>query len=179
MFYALIFFISSLVVPFSANAKQSTQEDRLDLIERRGIQVMPFSLDLTTHVFTKTENGGIQQVVVKDEKNFEQIRLIREHLSKIAKEFSQRDFSGPENIHGKDMPGLAELRNARTSELSVHYAELPNGARIDYSSDKPQVVEAVHQWFDAQLSDHARHAVSGHDHHRMHDGHRGQERHEP
>lgn len=169
----------SLSITFPAFAGQGANEERLDLIERRGAQVMPFSLEQTTHVFTKTENGGIQRLIVKDGENTEQIRLIRGHLSKIANEFSNQDFSDPEKIHGEDMPGLAELRSARADELSVSYSELPNGARIDYQSDKPEVIEAVHQWFDAQLSDHARHAVSGHEHHRMHGEHLGSERHEP
>lgn len=174
-----IAFMISLSITFPAFAGQGADDERLDLIERRGAQVMPFSLEQTTHVFTKTENGGIQKVIVKDGKNIEQIRLIRGHLSKIANEFSQQDFSSPQKIHGEDMPGLDELRSARTGELSVSYSELPNGARIDYRSDKPEVIEAVHQWFYAQLSDHARHAVSGHEHHRMHGEHLGPERQEP
>jgi hypothetical protein len=46
--------------------------------------------------------------------------------------------------------------------------ELPNGAEIDYSTDNAKLIEAIHKWFDAQLSDHARHAIPGHDIHQMH-----------
>lgn len=171
MSHVLILFVLLLSLPFLAVAEQNAKENRLDLIEIRGIQVMPFSLDQTTHVFTKTVNGGIQRVVVKNDRNMEQIRLIREHLSKIAKEFSQRDFSDPESIHGKDMPGLAELRVAQVGELTVTYSELSNGGRIDYTSKKPELIEAIHRWFNAQFSDHERHAVSGHEHHHMQGGH--------
>ena len=174
--HVLILFVLSLSLPFLAVAEQNAKENRLDLIELRGIQVMPFSLDQTTHVFTKTVNGGIQKVVVKNDRNMEQIRLIREHLSKTAKEFSQHDFSDPERIHGKDMPGLAELRVAEVGELAVTYSELSNGGRIDYTSEKPELIEAIHRWFDAQLSDHERHAISGHEHHHMQGGHLEPER---
>jgi hypothetical protein len=33
------------------------------------------------------------------------------------------------------------------------------GAQIGYSTDDPSLINTIHQWFDAQLSDHARHAV--------------------
>jgi hypothetical protein len=50
----------------------------------------------------------------------------------------------------------------------IVYKELPNGAEIDYSTDEPKLIEAIPKWFDAQLSDHARHAVPGHPHHSIH-----------
>ncbi|GAB4254812.1 MAG: hypothetical protein Kow0065_02280 [Methylomicrobium sp.] len=148
-------------------AGQGANDARLDQVERLGSKVMPFDLEKTTHVFSKTPKGGVQQVVAKHPQDSEQIRLIREHLSQIAEEFSRRNFSGPESIHGKNMPGLAELRAAQAGELDVIYAELVDGARIDYTSDKPEIIRAIHDWFDAQLGDHARHAVAGHEQHHM------------
>jgi hypothetical protein len=140
---------------------------RLDEVAQRGSHVMPFDLEQTTHVFTKTETGGVQQVIVKDKANTSQIKLIREHLSKISHEFAQGDFSGPAKIHGDTMPGLSTLRNAKPGQLKIDYKELADGAEIDYATDDTNLLKALHQWFDAQLSDHARHAVSGHPHHRM------------
>ncbi|MGZ8199915.1 MAG: aspartate carbamoyltransferase, partial [Methylosarcina sp.] len=86
------------------------------------------------------------------------------HLSKISGEFSRGDFSGPARIHGEDMPGLAALRAAQPGRIKIEYKDLPNGAEIVYSSDDPGLIKAIHDWFDAQLSDHARHAVPGHPH---------------
>ena len=106
--------------------------------------------------------------IPKDSANLEQIQLIREHLTKISHEFQQGDFSNPAKIHGENMAGLEELRKARRGELTVDYRELPNGAEIVYSTQLPVLIHAIHQWFDAQLSDHARHAVSGHANHQKH-----------
>jgi hypothetical protein len=114
------------------------------------------------HVFTKVENGGIQQVIVKDKKDTNQVKLIRTHLSKIAHEFNQGNFSNPEKIHGSNMAGLKLLRYAKKDELSIVYKELPDGAQIDYTGENPNLVNAIHQFFDSQLSDHAHHAMSGH-----------------
>ncbi len=159
---------AALFIVVSAQAVEKASDDRLDEVMQRGSQVMPFNLEQTTHVFSKTEKGGLQQVIVKDSSNAEQIKLIREHLSKISKEFMQGDFSNPAKIHGEDMPGLAELKAANPGQIKIVYKELPNGAEVDYSTDVPKLIEAIHKWFDAQLSDHSRHAIPGHPHHLMH-----------
>jgi hypothetical protein len=153
---------------YQIRTSPTTSEARLDEVAERGRHVMPFNLEQTTHVFSKTTQGGRQQVIVKDPGNTEQIKLIREHLSKITAEFKQGDFSNPAKIHGDTMPGLAELRQAKRGEMAVVYKELPNGAEINYTSKIPVLIQAIHQWFDAQLSDHARHATAGHMHQPMH-----------
>ena len=150
-------------------AEEKVSDKRLDEIVQRGIHVMPFDMELTTHVFSKTANGGIQEVIVKNSDNCEQIKLIRRHLSRITDEFKQGDFSNPAKIHGDNMPGLEALRKAKPNQISIVYKDLPNGARITYSTDEPTLITAVHRWFEAQLSDHARHAISRHSNHKMHD----------
>jgi cytochrome c553 len=142
---------------------------RLDEVAQRGTHVMPFDLEQTLHVFSKTEQGGVQQVIVKDKTNTGQIELIRAHLAKIADEFKHGDYSNPATIHGDTMPGLAALRNAQPEHIQIDYTELADGAQITYTSDQPLLIHAIHQWFDAQLSDHARHAVPDHQHHLLHD----------
>jgi hypothetical protein len=72
------------------------------------------------------------------------------------------------------MPGLAELRNARPGKLRVEYRELPNGAEIDYASDDPALIAAIHRWFDAQLAEHGPDAMPGHPHGAMHPMHGNQ-----
>jgi hypothetical protein len=148
-----------LVTPTHASEKAS--KARQEEIAKRGAHVMPFSLERTLHIFAKTKSGGIQQVVAKDPSDTGQITLIRKHLSMISKEFAQGNFSAPASIHGSNMPGLAELEKARPDQLRIEYQELPDGAQIEYSSDAPGLVEAIHRWFDAQLADHAGYALPG------------------
>jgi hypothetical protein len=152
----------------SVQAVEKASDARLDEVARRGAHVMPFDLGQTTHIFTKTEKGGIQQVIVKESSNAGQIKLIRAHLLKISREFMQGDFSDPAKIHGENMPGLAELRKAKQGLIRIEYKELAEGAQIDYSTNDPGLIHAIHQWFDAQLSDHERHAAPGHNHHPPH-----------
>jgi len=156
----------SLALPVSIQAAEPASAARLDEVAERGAKVMPFNLEKTTHVFSKTEHGGRQEVIAKDAADAAQIRLIREHLSAIAQGFAQGDFKGPAKIHGEAMPGLAALRGARAGQVKYAYQDLADGGSIDYVTDDPALVEAIHRYFDAQLSDHARHAMPGH--HDMH-----------
>ena len=148
----------------AATAIEKASDARINEVAELGKHVMPFDLNQTLHVFSKIENGGVQQVITKDPENKPQITLIREHLSKIASDFKQANFSDPEKIHGKDMPGLEALRTAEPDAITIQYREIADGAEITYTSDKPELIIAIHQWFDAQLRDHDRHATM----HRMH-----------
>jgi hypothetical protein len=132
-------------------------QTRQEEVAVRGAKVMPFDLEQTTHVFQKLDDGGLQKVVVKDPSNEKQIAMIQAHLKEESEKFRKGDFSDPAKIHGKDMPGLAELK-AGAGKISVRYAALPDGAQIRYQAKDPKLVMAIHQWFSAQLSDHGYHA---------------------
>lgn len=160
----LLLWAAMAVSSVSTASVAAADTARQDAVAERGVDVMPFDLNATTHVFTKTKTGGVQQVVAKSANDAAQIRLIREHLNEIAAQFSKRDFSGPASIHGDDMPGLAELKKAAPAELKVQYRKMKAGARIIYTAHNPELVAALHKWFDAQVSDHGNHAMEGHDH---------------
>jgi hypothetical protein len=137
-------------------------------VARRGADVMPFDLSATTHVFTRTPRGGVQRVVAKDPADGRQVALVREHLRDIRAQFAQGDFSGPAHIHGHEMPGLAELEGAPPGRIDIEYQEVPAGAELTYRTADDRLVAALHRWFDAQLADHGRDAMSGHHHHPPH-----------
>ncbi len=146
-------------------AGQAADPGRQAEVARRGAEVMPFSLDATTHVFTKTAQGGIQRVVAKDPGDVPQVRMVREHLREIETQFRRGDFSGPSHIHGNDMPGLEQLEAAAPGAISIAYRKVRGGAELSYRTADPQLVSALHAWFDAQLSDHGKDAVAGHESH--------------
>lgn len=164
-------------VSTAAYAQAPASPARLDEVAERGRHVMPFHLDKTQHIFNKTAHGGIQQVVAKQATDTEQIGLIRQHLSYISERFKQGDFSRQKSIHGDSMPGLQEL-SANYRSVSFDYRPLPNGAEIEYAAEDTALVDAIHRFFNAQLSDHARHASDGqpmkceHDAHHQHGKHK-------
>jgi hypothetical protein len=143
-----------------ASQRHDRQANDQAAMRGRAAQVMPFDLSATTHTFTKTDRGGVQQVLANDPADGRNIGLIRSHLQQEAAAFRTGDYSDPARIHGMDMPGVKELQ-AGASRVEVRYQPLPAGARITYSSSDPVLVAALHAWFDRQTSDHAMPGMGG------------------
>ncbi|MEZ4859893.1 MAG: hypothetical protein R3C14_01225 [Caldilineaceae bacterium] len=127
-------------------------------VAQRGTEVMPFDLNATTHIFEKTAEGGIQQVIADDPNDTAQIALIRTHLTEEAARFQQGNFHDPAQIHGMDMAGLHALMMG-AEKITITYSELPDGAQITYITTDTALVDAIHAWFDAQVADHGPHAT--------------------
>lgn len=120
---------------------------------------MPFDLERTTHRFLPTADGLRQEVVADNADDTNQVGLIREHLTSEAKRFRSGDFSDPARIHGTKMPGLAEL-SAGATAITITYTNLDDGAAPDFRTSDPTLIQALHAWGEAQVSDHGRHAES-------------------
>lgn len=144
---------ASVLVGCSGDDGASRQEQ----IAQKGASVMPFDLDKTHHTFEQNPAGGVETVRALDPQDGPQIDLIRTHLKDEADKFAVGDFSDPISIHGTAMPGMSALSVAGT-RLRVSYAELQDGASITFASDDSVLVAAIHDWFNAQVSDHGAHA---------------------
>jgi hypothetical protein len=148
----------------SAHMEMMADLQRQAQVSERGAAVMPFSLPATTHYFAHSAEGGVQQVVAKKSDDTAQVTLVRLHLQTIREQFLKGDFSGPSHIHGKDMPGLADLKASKPGQIEIVYKEIAGGAALTYKTADASLVASLHQWFDAQLSDHGDDAKSGHAH---------------
>ncbi len=152
-------------MPMMGNAHPEQQQgmmrdemtDRQMEVAEAGRDVMPFDLDVTTHIFEKTQQGGVQQVVADDPDDAATIEQIRTHLSEQAERFAQGNFRGPQIVHGAAMPGLHELMMG-ADQIDIAYRELPSGAQILYTTGEADLIAAIHRWFDAQVVDHGSHA---------------------
>ena len=146
----------------TAQAVEQSTPKPVEEVHQRAQRVVPYALDQSLQTFTKTVHGGIQLVVAKSPDNTKQIKLIQEHLLKLANAFRKGDFSTTERVHGADMPGLAQLKTAQTDDIKFEYKALENGAHIHYSTEYPQFVQALHLWFEAQRKDHGNDVIPGH-----------------
>lgn len=149
--------LSLLLVAPPAFADSQAPSAHQTTVEQRSENVMPFDMNRTMHVFTPTQSGGVQSVISHDG-DPHQIALIRSHLRKEAGAFARGDFDDPASIHGKNMPGLAQLR-AGARRVTVSYANTANGASITYKTSDPTLIAAIHHWFAAQVTDHGAHAM--------------------
>lgn len=154
-----------IALPLAVHAAETQRQAE---VARLGADVMPFSLSATTHIFTKTADGGTQRVVAENANDVKQVALVRTHLHDIQAAFLKGDFSGPSHIHGEDMPGLTQLRAAKPGQVAIAYKDVKGGAELRYRTPDAKLVSALHAWFDAQLSDHGADAMAGH-HPHMHD----------
>jgi len=151
--------IGTIGVLFWAGWLVLPQVDRQEMIHDAGSHVMPFELEQTTHIFSMTEDGGVQQVIANDPNDSTQVELIRQHIQHEAMLFGAGNFSDPMTLHGSDMPGIKEL-TAGAANLKVEYAELPDGAQITFTTQDISLITAIHRWFGAQLSDHGSDAIA-------------------
>jgi hypothetical protein len=149
----------------SALAVEKVSPEHVDEVHQRSQQVLPYAIDETTQMFTKTVHGGVQHVIVKSADNTEQIKLVQAHLLKMTNSFSKGDFSQTELIHGADMPGLKLLKMAQPYDIKFEYKALPNGAQIHYSTEYPKYAQALHEWFDAQAKEHHNTTIQEHSQH--------------
>jgi len=150
------------VLPLPVQAADARRQAE---VVQRGADVMPSSVKASTHVFTKTPDGGIQRVVAKNANDAATAKSVRLHLEEIRQAFLAGDFAGPAHIHGEDMPGLATLRAAKPGQVTIDYREVRGGGELVFRSADAAVVAALHQWFEAQLSDHGSDAMEGHARH--------------
>lgn len=161
--------MAALLVTLTFGGAYAANSERRAEVAKQGAEVMPFNLQDTTHVFIKTPSGGIQRVIAKSRTNTQQIALVREHLRAIRAQFANGDFSGPTHVHGEAMPGLHELKAAAPGQIDVQYRDVEAGGELTYRCEDKSLITALHEWFDAQLSDHGADAKAGEVPHHHHD----------
>lgn len=162
-----LIFIGLLLFSAMTPALEKAAAKPIDEVHQRTQQIVPYSLEQTLQTFTKTVHGGVQHVVAKSADNKQQIKLIQAHLLKISAQFRKGDFSVTERMHGADMPGLFQLKLAKTDDIKFEYKPLENGAQIHYSTEYPQFVQALHEWFDAQAQEHGNAPIPEHSQHHL------------
>jgi hypothetical protein len=142
-----------------ACSSPENQQQRQAEVREAGTGVMPFDLDRTRHSFVKTDTGGVQTVIALDPVDLDEVRSIRDHLAEISGEFSAGNFDDPSAVHGTGMPGLEQLTRS-AGRIEVLYRDVDGGGQITYRTSDDDLVRSLHEWFDAQLSDHGADATS-------------------
>lgn len=107
---------------------------------------VPFSNHNSTQIFQKNTTGGIQQVVAKDPNDKALVAAVRSYLEAEAQRFGNGDYSGP-------FKGVRYLKAVKPGQISIIYRNVQAGAAIDYVGADAAAMDAIHKWFDAQLSD--------------------------
>lgn len=147
-----------------AHAKESTPENTAAKASKAR-QMLPYAADQALESFSKTVHGGIMHIVAKSPSDSKQIKGIQAYLLQTAKEYRQGDFSSTERFHGTDMPGLAKMKAAEMDDIRYEYKALKNGGQIHFSTEYPDLLNALHEWLDAQIAAHGNASIPEHDQH--------------
>lgn len=98
----------------------------------------PAALDARSlHMFRETMHGGIEATLIRQGSHAELTR-VRAKLRGTYDRLRQGQYPN------------ARIRGY-ASRIRVNYSELPTGAQIAFSSEDPQAIAALHEWFAAQV----------------------------
>jgi hypothetical protein len=130
-------------------------------MQERGKMAMGVDQYTSTHAFDDLPDGG-RIALVRDSSDTLGVRQIRAHLRLIQHAFQAGDFSTPEFVHMRAMPGTDEM-TAKRDAIAYDYRDLPNGGELRLSSKDPAAVTAIRAFMAAQRGDHhAGGMTSGH-----------------
>ncbi|MFI5174255.1 MAG: hypothetical protein ACHQKY_05330 [Terriglobia bacterium] len=128
-------------------------QKHMEEMNKRGNHAMGFDQAKTTHHFTLVADGGTIQVEAKDPKDTASRDQIRPHLSRIAKMFSDGDFSMPFAVHAQMPTGVETLKKLK-AEINYKYEEIKTGARVRISTANPEALAAIHDFLKYQINEH-------------------------
>src|SRR6185437_9807855 len=94
-------------------------------LQARGKMAMGVDQYASAHQFDVTPDGGRIALEMKENDSLS-IAQIRAHLKLIEHAFQAGDFSTPEFVHLRAMPGTAVM-SARKAYIKYTYADLPQG----------------------------------------------------
>ncbi|TAK62478.1 MAG: aspartate carbamoyltransferase [Methylobacter sp.] len=151
-----------LVLFFAAAEAQESDAGKHAAKNTDAHQLLPYAVDRALEGFVKTANGGIMQIIAKSDNDSQQIKRMQQYLRQTAEEYGKGDFSSTERFHGANMPGLAQMKAAKAGEIKYQYKALNNGGQIVFSTEDPQLLNALHAWIDAQIKEHGSAGLSEH-----------------
>lgn len=133
--------------------RQQTADQRFLDMNRRGVEVMGFDQRKTIHHFRSFSDGGAIEVTVKNLADTRDLQAIRNHLSKIARDFAVGDFSSPVMTHNEMPTGASDMQRLRAG-IKYDYEEVENGARVRMITTDPHALRAIHEFLNYQAREH-------------------------
>ena len=122
-------------------------------MNKRGDRVMGFEQSKTTHHFRLFPDGGAIEVNANDPKDTPSRDQIQQHLTHIAKAFSEGDFVGPTEVHNQMPPGAQQMKE-RKAKIEYTFENTENGGRVRIKSVDSKAVGAIHEFLRFQINEH-------------------------
>jgi len=120
---------------------------------KRGEKGMGFSQQTTTHHFRLLADGAAIEIGTNDPKDTAGRDQIRQHLSHIAKMFSEGNFEIPMFIHDKTPPGVPTMTELR-AQIHYDFEPMDSGGRVRICTINLQALQAVYEFLRFQITEH-------------------------
>jgi hypothetical protein len=135
-----------------AGPSKSRPDGDFAALQERGKMAMGVDQYKSAHQFDVLPNGGRIALEMRD---FDSLAVaqIRAHLKLIQHAFQAGDFSTPEFVHMRAMPGT-DVMSRRRSLIDYTYADLPRGAEVRITTTDPESLAAIQKFMEAQRVDH-------------------------
>jgi hypothetical protein len=106
----------------------------------------------SVHHFDLLPNGGRIALQMKGDDSLATAQ-IRAHLKLIQHAFEAGDFSTPQFVHMREMPGT-DVMARRRALIKYAYSDLPRGAEVRIITSDPEALDAIRKFMSAQRGDH-------------------------
>jgi hypothetical protein len=121
-------------------------------LQERGKMAMGVDQYASAHSFDVLPDGGRIALEMKDGDSLA-VAQIRAHMKLIEHAFQAGDFSTPEFVHSRAMPGT-EIMSRKRALIRYKYADLARGAEVRIVTTDPESLSAIRQFLVAQRGDH-------------------------
>jgi len=134
------------------SAQRTGSDSSFAAMQDRGKMAMGVDQRTSTHTFDALPNGGRIELL-RDVNDSLGIAQIRAHLHLIQHAFQAGDFSTPQFVHMKAMPGTAEMAKKR-DVIAYSYHDLPRGGEVVITTSDAEALAAIHAFMGAQRMEH-------------------------
>jgi hypothetical protein len=132
--------------------KASESDSSFAALQMRGQMAMGVNQYASVHHFDVLPNGGRIALQMKNDDSLGTAQ-IRAHIKLIQHAFQAGDFSTPEFVHMRSMPGTAVMAQRRSS-IRYEYSDLPRGGQLHIVTTDAEALAAIRQFMAAQRTDH-------------------------
>lgn len=128
------------------------QDSSFAALQERGKMAMGVDQYASAHQFDVLPNGGRIALEMKNADSLA-VAQIRAHMKLIQHAFQAGDFSTPEFVHMRAMPGT-DIMSRRKARIRYTYADLPRGGEVRIATADPESLAAIREFLLAQRGDH-------------------------
>ena len=130
----------------------ATTDTSFAALQARGKMAMGVDQYVSAHRFDVLPDGGRIALEMKDGDSLA-VAQIRAHMKLIEHAFQAGDFSTPEFVHARAMPGT-DVMSRNKALIRYTYADLPRGGEVRITTTDPESLAAIREFLTEQRGDH-------------------------